>query len=123
MGRSDRFMDRLRQFCVLDALMAFQAIVRLLESFLWHVRLQQLPFDYFITTFLAAYNPDRPLTINQIIWLTFTIGWAITILVYNKWSFAPVTDDNKWSFGQTMPLALLILPIIGIYQAISGKAG
>lgn len=46
------------------------------------------------------------------------LSWNISLLIYYKWSFhfAVEDGDNSWGFGQTMPLALLILPAMTIVE-------
>lgn len=51
------------------------------------------------------------------------LSWNIYLLIYNKWYFRHVEDgaDNKWSFGQTTPLVLLILPAMTIIKEYISK--
>ncbi|KAI7765020.1 hypothetical protein LZL87_005733 [Fusarium oxysporum] len=52
----------------------------------------------FLTSFLA-----------EVYWLLFTIIYITTRLV--KFRIPSPADDNKWTFGQVLPLILLVAPI------------
>lgn len=62
---------------------------------------------------------------TQIVWLFMMMMWNLNLLIYNKWFFNPAVEgkhgDNEWTFGQTMPLFLMILPAISIIEALLGK--
>ncbi|PSN68909.1 hypothetical protein BS50DRAFT_632753 [Corynespora cassiicola Philippines] len=65
----------------------------------------------------------------EIIWLAFAIAWGTIkiwdtrkITGYNaKGNYTganvEVLDENSWSFGQTLPLVLLLLPLLSMAQA------
>ncbi|OAL47847.1 ArfGap-domain-containing protein [Pyrenochaeta sp. DS3sAY3a] len=61
----------------------------------------------------------------EIVWLAFAMAWG-TIKIWDTRSavsFNPageshdVHEDSHWSFGQTLPLVLLILPLLSMAQA------
>jgi hypothetical protein len=65
----------------------------------------------------------------EILWLTFAIAWGTVKLwdtrrtvQYNREGKAvnanpAVLEEDFWSFGQTLPLVLLLVPILGMAQA------
>ncbi len=54
-------------------------------------------------------------------WLAITLTWGLYVIVYNKWYFHFVTTDDEWTFGQFLPLFLVMLSVIGIVGIIFGK--
>ncbi|KAG8161135.1 hypothetical protein KVR01_009399 [Diaporthe batatas] len=60
---------------------------------------------------------------GHIFWLFIMLSWNIYLVVYNKWFFRDLIEagDNKWGFGQTTPLVLLILPAITIVEQYFAK--
>ncbi|KAH7070960.1 hypothetical protein FB567DRAFT_455484 [Paraphoma chrysanthemicola] len=65
----------------------------------------------------------------EVIWLSFAIAWG-TIKVWTTRAAAQftfdgaeitinqdVSEENTWSFGQTLPLVLILLPILSMAQA------
>ncbi|KAH7062874.1 hypothetical protein BKA63DRAFT_587235 [Paraphoma chrysanthemicola] len=65
----------------------------------------------------------------EVIWLSFAIAWG-TIKVWTTRAAAQftfdgaeitinqdVSEENTWSFGQTLPLVLILLPVLSMAQA------
>lgn len=53
------------------------------------------------------------------------MAWNLYLLIFNQWDFHDLLDDTEggdeeWSFGQIMPLLLLILPAMTIVEALLG---
>ena len=62
---------------------------------------------------------------TQILWLCFALAWG-TIHLFTARSYlsqdaALVSAENVWSFGQFLPVILLILPILSIAEDCYGK--
>jgi hypothetical protein len=65
----------------------------------------------------------------EIIWLTFAIAWgtikvwttrAVSIYNFDGKKFTlkqDMLEENSWSFGQTLPLVLILLPLLSMAQA------
>ncbi|KAF1998801.1 hypothetical protein P154DRAFT_438573 [Amniculicola lignicola CBS 123094] len=62
--------------------------------------------------------------LTEILWLSFAIAWG-TIKLYDTRNSAAldpsvgekVLEENFWSFGQTLPLVLILLPLLSMAQA------
>ncbi|KAF1913336.1 hypothetical protein BDU57DRAFT_504437 [Ampelomyces quisqualis] len=93
---------------------------------LWHV-----PYltCYGMFTCCRAFYDISGSMLLEIIWLTFAIAWG-TIKIWATRSAAgfnfdgkhfdenrDVSQENSWSFGQTLPLVLILLPLLSMAQA------
>lgn len=97
-----------------------------LRAQLWHVPYLLL---YAIFVCLRVFYDISGSMLLEIIWLTFAIAWG-TIKVWSTRAVAEfnfngfgitlnqdMTQENAWSFGQTLPLVLLLLPLLSMAQA------
>ncbi|KAF2824453.1 hypothetical protein CC86DRAFT_296718 [Ophiobolus disseminans] len=102
-----------------------KALRKGLRAKLWHVPYLAL---YAIFTCLRAFYDISGSMLLEIIWLTFAIAWG-TIKVWSTRSVAQfnfdgseftlnqdVSQENSWSFGQTLPLVLILLPLLSMAQ-------
>lgn len=61
----------------------------------------------------------------QILWLCFALAWGTIHLFvarnYLSQNAVVDSDENVWSFGQFLPVVLLMLPILSIAEDFYGK--
>ncbi len=59
--------------------------------------------------------------LSELIWLSFSLLWGVSKIL--TWRMgAPVTMyENKWGFGQMLPLLLLLLPAVAVPQFYDGE--
>ncbi|KAJ4362968.1 ADP-ribosylation factor GTPase activating protein, ER-Golgi transport [Neocucurbitaria cava] len=92
----------------------------------WHV--PYLSLYAVFTSCRALYDISESMLL-EIIWLTFAMAWG-TIKVWETRASAAynydginftfnddVREENTWTFGQTLPLILLLLPLLSMAQA------
>ncbi|CAO2652751.1 Nn.00g021620.m01.CDS01 [Neocucurbitaria sp. VM-36] len=97
-----------------------------LRAHLWHVPYLSLYAAF--ASFRAFYDISESMLL-EIIWLTFAMAWG-TIKVWETRATAAynfdgisitinqeVHEENSWTFGQTLPLILLLLPLLSMAQA------
>ncbi|KAF2035131.1 hypothetical protein EK21DRAFT_84759 [Setomelanomma holmii] len=97
-----------------------------LRAWLWHV--PYITFYAIFTCCRAFYDISGSMLL-EVIWLTFAIAWG-TIKVWTTRAAAQfnfdgaqftlnkdVSQENSWSFGQTLPLVLILLPLLSMAQA------
>lgn len=53
----------------------------------------------------------------QLLWLSFSLIWGTMRLFYTR----RPSEENEWSFGQLVPVLLLLLPVLLVTEAFSGK--
>ena len=59
--------------------------------------------------------------LSELIWLFFSLLWGI-FKIFTWRMDAPVTTyENKWGFGQILPLLLLLLPAVAVPQFYDGE--
>lgn len=86
-------------------------------------------FLYALLAATRAFYDIAESMLLEILWLTFAMAWG-TIKVWSTRSSATynfdgisytfnhdVLEENAWSFGQTLPLILLLLPLLSMAQA------
>lgn len=99
---------------------------RRLPAYLW-----QVPYLAFYSAFIAArafYDIAESMLL-EIMWLVFAMAWG-TIKIwttrdsanynFDGWNYTEnheILEENVWSFGQTLPLVLLLLPLLSMAQA------
>lgn len=92
------------------------------QSRLWNVFYLPL-YAIFVST--RSFFDIMQSMLLEIVWLSFAMAWG-TIKIWDTRSavsFNPdgeshdVHEDSHWSFGQTLPLVLLILPLLSMAQA------
>ncbi|KAF2261574.1 hypothetical protein CC78DRAFT_583579 [Lojkania enalia] len=96
------------------------------RAFIWQIP-YLVSFAAFVSTRVAFDIVESMLL--EVIWLSFAIAWG-TIKLYDTRASAgyntdgedmganpEVLEENTWSFGQTLPLVLLLLPIMSMVQA------
>ena len=103
-----------------------RALERGLRGALWHC--VYLPLYTIFVNIRAFYDVLESMLL-EIMWLTFAMAWgtikvwetrAAAAITYNGEHFTYNRDvflENSWSFGQTLPLVLLLLPILSMAQA------
>jgi hypothetical protein len=97
-----------------------------LRAWFWHVL--YLTFYAVFVCSRAFYDISGSMLL-EVIWLSFAIAWG-TIKVWTTRAAAQFTFDgteitinqdvsqeNSWSFGQTLPLVLILLPLMSMAQA------
>lgn len=99
---------------VATLLITLRAFLDLAVSALWEVRLLSLYRSYC----------KRLLTLWQLIWLLLCLVWG-TLRLF-EFRDAPVNDqsvleEDVWSFGQWLPVLLLLIPLLGTVEAYLGK--
>ncbi|KAH9868865.1 hypothetical protein J1614_007940 [Plenodomus biglobosus] len=97
-----------------------------LAAYLWHV-LYLIMYSMFIPA--RAFYDIAESMLLEIIWLTFAMAWGTIKIWTTRYSATfnydgrnltenhEVLEENVWSFGQTLPLVLLLLPILSMAQA------
>jgi len=96
------------------------------QAYIWHA-----PYLLFYAGFIVArafYDVSESMLL-EILWLTFAMAWG-TIKVWDtraaaSWNYdgynftlnQKVSEENSWGFGQTLPLILLLLPLLSMAQA------
>ena len=97
-----------------------------IQAYIWHA-----PYLLSYTGFIIAraiYDVSESMLL-EILWLTFAMAWG-TIKVWDtraaaSWNYdgynftlnQKVSEENSWGFGQTLPLILLLLPLLSMAQA------
>jgi hypothetical protein len=97
-----------------------------LRATLWHVLFLAI---YAIFTCCRAFFDIVGSMLVEIIWLTFAIAWG-TIKIWTTRTAVrfnyhgreymlkhDISQENSWSFGQTLPLVLILLPLLSMAQA------
>ncbi|EWZ46186.1 hypothetical protein FOWG_16661 [Fusarium oxysporum f. sp. lycopersici MN25] len=56
----------------------------------------------------------------EVYWVTFALIWGTKRLFYNR-KLGP-GEENEWTFGQTLPLVLLIAPLAAIVEQFSSSS-
>lgn len=51
----------------------------------------------------------------QIVWLIYAMTWG-SIHLFVSWTSTSDGSSNTWSFGQIMPLALLVAPLVSALE-------
>ncbi|KAI4639451.1 hypothetical protein J4E93_009279 [Alternaria ventricosa] len=95
-------------------------------AYIWHAP-YLLSYAGFIIT-RAIYDVSESMLL-EILWLTFAMAWG-TIKVWDtraaaSWNYdgynftlnQKISEENSWGFGQTLPLILLLLPLLSMAQA------
>ena len=103
-----------------------KALHRGFQAYIWHVL--YLPLYAGFASLRAFYEISESMLL-EIIWLAFAMAWG-TIKVWETRSIEAynldgqnitinheVQGENSWSFGQTLPLILLLLPLLSMAQA------
>ncbi|KNG52148.1 ArfGap-domain-containing protein [Stemphylium lycopersici] len=114
---------KLRHF--LDYMKRKTASPRILYAILWHIP-YLLSYAIFIS--IRAFYDICLSMLLEILWLTFAMAWG-TIRIWETraaatWNFdgnnvtynQKLSEENYWSFGQTLPLILLVLPLLSMAQ-------
>ncbi|KAF1843356.1 uncharacterized protein K460DRAFT_289947 [Cucurbitaria berberidis CBS 394.84] len=96
------------------------------QATFWHVLYLSL---YASFTSIRAFCDILESMLLEIVWLTFAMAWG-TIKVWDTRAMASfnfdgktitinskVVEENSWSFGQTLPLFLVVLPLLSMAQA------
>ena len=72
------------------------------------------------SSFMSSDYAFADLHKTQILWLCFALAWG-TIHLFTARSYLPQGAENVWSFGQTLPVVLLMLPVLSIAEDCYGK--
>ncbi|KAI4673701.1 uncharacterized protein J4E88_008758 [Alternaria novae-zelandiae] len=96
------------------------------QAYIWHLP-YLLSYAGFITV-RASYDVVESMLL-EILWLAFAMAWG-TIKVWDtraaaSWNYdgynftlnQKISEENSWGFGQTLPLILLLLPLLSMAQA------
>jgi len=97
-----------------------------IQAYIWH-----LPYLLSYAGFInvrASYDVFESMLL-EILWLAFAMAWG-TIKVWEtraaaSWNYdgynftlnQKISEENSWGFGQTLPLILLLLPLLSMAQA------
>ncbi|KAI4609379.1 hypothetical protein J4E80_008629 [Alternaria sp. BMP 0032] len=97
-----------------------------IQAHIWHLP-YLLSYAGFITV-RASYDVFESMLL-EILWLAFAMAWG-TIKVWDtraaaSWNYdgynftlnQKISEENSWGFGQTLPLILLLLPLLSMAQA------
>ncbi|KAI4707218.1 hypothetical protein J4E89_008157 [Alternaria sp. Ai002NY15] len=97
-----------------------------IQAYIWHLPYLSL-YAGFITV-RASYDVLESMLL-EILWLAFAMAWG-TIKVWDtraaaSWNYdgynftlnQKISEENSWGFGQTLPLILLLLPLLSMAQA------
>ncbi|KAI4657181.1 uncharacterized protein J4E79_007797 [Alternaria viburni] len=103
-----------------------KTLPRTIQAYIWH-----LPYLLSYASFIIAraiYDVSESMLL-EILWLTFAMAWG-TIKVWDtraaaSWNYdgynftlnQKISEENSWGFGQTLPLILLLLPLLSMAQA------
>lgn len=110
------YLKVLRQPCV-AAFLSFRITADLIGSMLAEVRRSFLRTIYAICRALIVYNRH-----TQIYWLVVLVAWGTTKLLTTRASVEIDVNNvqrNAWTFGQILPVLLLIAPIWSLITAFA----
>ena len=89
-------------------------VLRFVESFLCHV---SIVLSVFSSLSGLEFADTRSF---KILWFVVSVLWGLYIIVQYKWYFQKVVADNELSYGQYLPLFLLLLPLLGMWEILLG---
>ena len=62
-------------------------------------------------------------TLNQLLWLSFSLFYGTAkIFSWRALTIGVGLDENKWGFGQIVPLLMLLQPLMALPELFSGKS-
>ncbi|KAF5599652.1 hypothetical protein FPANT_3184 [Fusarium pseudoanthophilum] len=86
----------------------------------WQERLAILVYDPFVIALSSLINIHLALFTSflaEVYWVIFALIWGTKRLLYTR-KRGP-KEENEWSFGQTLPLILLLAPMAAILENLS----
>ncbi|CVL07952.1 uncharacterized protein FMAN_09699 [Fusarium mangiferae] len=83
----------------------------------WRERMAILIYDPFVIAGFSLINIHLDLFTSflaEVYWVIFALIWGTKRLFYTR-NLGP-SEENEWSFGQTLPLVLLLAPVAAIFE-------